>query len=296
MAEKKFLPIDAKRSTNTSLLIACTILALTSLRLIHLEADTPTDIGTESMGTYVDEGYKTLDPRNLVLFGSTKWHPDDDFRGYMEPRFRFTGPGQHWSPLTQWTYYLAFRILGPQLSSVRIATIAFFALFLTGYAYSTARHYPPGVFLLGMALLGLQSSLFFYSRIALFVVPVIVCVYWVLFILRRLKTASPYRALGLIFISTIILSFGVKLSAPIYFTPILLGFVWARWIAQERPKSKSAEISLVTASLFFLGLLAFFTRNIWWGRFDPSGVLENTLLNPLLNGAALWVTKSAIRE
>ena len=277
-----------RRWRNRSLVfIASAILALISLRLINLEADTPAGISITGMGTYVDEGYKTLNPRNLAVFGSVRWHPEDDFSGWMEPRLEYSR--HHWSPLTQWPYYLAFRLLGPRLSSARIATVVLSALLLLGYAYATAREYSTGLFFVGMILLGLHSTLFFYSRLALFVMPVVACVYWLLFLLRRFERSPPYFAPALILVFAVVSTFGVRASAPIYFAPIVLGFVAASWISRKEWTSREIWW-LGLGSLVILGLLAVPTRSLWLGEHQVSAVPARTLLNPLLNGSALWVT------
>lgn len=51
--------------------------ALALLRLVHLTADTPYGLTEPTAGIYVDEGYKTLSPRNLILYGRTHWNDAD---------------------------------------------------------------------------------------------------------------------------------------------------------------------------------------------------------------------------
>ena len=95
--------MDADFLTRGSSRIALTVglaVGLALLRLIHLGADTPSEF-SRSAGPYVDEGYKTLSPRNLVLFGTTHWNSEDTYRGWMKD-----------SPITQWSYYASFRLFG----------------------------------------------------------------------------------------------------------------------------------------------------------------------------------------
>ncbi|MCP4005219.1 MAG: hypothetical protein GY725_13595 [bacterium] len=72
----------------------------------------------------------------------------------------------------------------------------------------------------------------------------------------------------------------------LYHTDHIWFFV-AHRIGQGSPKS--TEVWLGMGFLVILGLLAFFTRGIWQEKLVYSEVLANSLLNPLLNGAALWV-------
>ena len=89
------------------------VLGLLALRLVHLGADTPVLITLpDDVGLYVDEGYKTMGPRNMVLFGADSWHPADDYTSWV------------WrSPLTQWSYFAAFRVSSPDLESARVVTV-----------------------------------------------------------------------------------------------------------------------------------------------------------------------------
>lgn len=66
-------------------------MAAITLRLTHIDADTPAGLSW-SAGLYVDEGYKTLSPRNLLLLGNTHWHEADTYPGWMKS-----------SPVTQWS-------------------------------------------------------------------------------------------------------------------------------------------------------------------------------------------------
>src|SRR5512132_2766522 len=75
-------------------LIPGLLFLLCGLRFLDLGADTPIWAKSYSMGDYVDEGYKTLSARNLVLFGQTHWHPLDNYPGWMKA-----------SPVTNWSYY-----------------------------------------------------------------------------------------------------------------------------------------------------------------------------------------------
>ncbi len=280
------LQLGGRRSAPApAAVMVAALLALAALRLIHLEADAPEGLDLEgSVGTYVDEGYKTLEPRNLALFGSIRWHPDDQFRGWMEPRLEYSR--HHWSPLTQWPLYLAFEAFGPRLGSARGVSFALFLLLLVGYVYAVARDFSRPLFFSGLALLSLHTGLFFYSRAALFVMPVAVCVYWLLFLLRRLDPgAGQYRAPALILAFAVVSTFGVRAAAPLYLAPIILGWLAARWLADGQRWGIGYGLGI----LGFLALLAFLTRAIWWGHLDFSELLAQTFLGPSLVTSTLWV-------
>ena len=123
-------------STGSRLIaVALVILALCMLRFVHLGADTPPGASPTGVGLYVDEGYKTLSARRLVLFGATRWDEADRFSGWMEE-----------SPLTQWSFYAGFQLLGANVESARVVTILYFALFLAGYAWAFWHRYSGAVF------------------------------------------------------------------------------------------------------------------------------------------------------
>jgi hypothetical protein len=86
--------------------------------LYLINADTPVNFGAVTFdgGAYCDEGYKTLDARNWILYGSIKWTDTDEYPGWLND-----------SPLTVWLNYLAFKYFGVSLFSARLVSL-FFAL------------------------------------------------------------------------------------------------------------------------------------------------------------------------
>ncbi len=127
----------AKRLSIAGFLI---VMALIALRLVHLGADPPDSLWTQSLGPFVDEGYKTLDARNLALFGQTHWNDQDDYPGWL-PR----------SPITQVSFLAAFRILGQEIVSARVVTVLWFLLILLIYLWAISDSYGPWITLLGLA-------------------------------------------------------------------------------------------------------------------------------------------------
>ena len=261
------------------LLIALILGAACGLRLIHLSADTPlemakaTEGGSLSVGIFVDEGYKTLSARNLFLYGTAKWHPDDSFPGWMEQ-----------SPLTQWAYYLSFHIFGLNLSSARLVTIAWFFVFLLGYVFATARDYSTGLLVAGLLLLGLMHSFFFFSRVALFVVPIAVCVYGLLFLLRRQAIAShPATAMAVGGIAAAA-TLGIKASSLLYFFPVVLA-VGLVWCCGSGGRPRWTTVALGLGVLLVMGMVLWVTRPLWSSQvahaFSEDSVAPRILLNRL---------------
>lgn len=197
------------------LLIITAIIAVTILRFIHLDADTPAGVSS-NVGLYVDEGYKTLSARNMALFGKERWHHEDDYSGWLKH-----------SPFTQWPYYFAFSAFGVNIQSARSVSIIFFLITLCFYAYVMSRRYDPKLLIAGIFLLGLQNTIFFFSRVALFELPLIMFTYCLLFLLIR--SSNCHIAIQLAFIVTTMFFsfFFVKASGVVYMLPVFVGTLTA---------------------------------------------------------------------
>lgn len=209
-----------RKKHDTSFFIA--ILFLCLLHTIHLGADTPG--GREyDIGLYVDEGYKTLSPRNLVLFGNEHWNECDNYPGWMRE-----------SPLTQWGYFLAFTIFGANIQSARSVTIVCYFLFLCGFAYSFKNTYSPKLIYHGLLLFGLQNEIFFQSRVALIEFPIILFTYVMLFILKNMDGMTK-GAVKFYFVSSVLLTsyFLIKKTAFIYLTPVLVSTTILFFVKKE---------------------------------------------------------------
>src|SRR5205823_2387512 len=73
-----------KRSAVSGCLAMLAILGMALIRTVNLGSDAPKGLPAEQdYGIYVDEGYKTLSVRNMVVFGATRWHPGDDYHGWL---------------------------------------------------------------------------------------------------------------------------------------------------------------------------------------------------------------------
>ena len=260
------------------------VLGLLSLRLVHLGADTPVLITLpEDVGLFVDEGYKTLGPRNLILFGSDSWHPADNYPSWI-PR----------SPLTQWSYYAAFRVSAPDLESARVVTIVYFGLFLLGYVWAMRTRLPWHVFIGGLLAFGLESMLFFYSRVALFEMPLITFLYGLLFYFARMDERRLLLPLVLTAACGAFLAIAIKMSAVFYVIPLGIAAL-IHLLLQTRSGPYRRLVRTVVLGIT-VAVLIFFVANYDWidarfiqhnidqssHPFSIAGAFYRTLLMPLI--------------
>lgn len=233
----------------TTIFLLCTLIVL---RFIHLDADTPLGISA-GIGAYVDEGYKTLASRNLFQFGSPHWNQADDYPTWINK-----------SPLTQWSYYGAFRILGEDVVNARVVTIFYFCLFLLGYVWAQFNRYPKELFFAGLVALGLDSALFFYSRIALFEIPLITFFYFLIFTFARKEKSTMVIDFGWILLVGAFLTFAIKKSAMLYLLPVLFGAV-LYYLSSGKIQRQKYRYSWIFWTIVVIGvaILAYLTSDIW---------------------------------
>lgn len=267
-----------KTSTHSShkkslLVLVFIIIAIgISLRAIHIDADTPNGLSW-SAGLYVDEGYKTLSPRNLVLFGKTHWHPADTYAGWMP-----------YSPVTQWPIYAAFKTFGANISSARLSPIAFFSLLTLLFVYFTGRRYDTKLYIAGVILFVSDMSLFTYSRVALFEIPLAFFLYSLIIplsLFNQARQSSIYPTIWLI-AGGIAISALVKSSALVYVGPALIA-VFALYMSHKAHLSRRQTILLLAAfTTAVVGLLTM-TYGTWGDRLgvSPLAYLYKIIENPL---------------
>lgn len=243
--------------------------ALALLRLVHLTADTPYGLTEPTAGIYVDEGYKTLSPRNLILYGRTHWNDADSYRGWLEV-----------SPLTQWSFFLGFRLFGTDIASARLVIVAYFTLLLCGYAWAMAGRYHTALLLAGLFALGLESTLFFFSRVALFETPQLVIMYLLLFLFSRLRGGTGIAAVALAVAVTLVLTFTIKQSALLVMGPVMA----ATAVCAARRTFDARTLWMVAAVLAVVSLVVLaWTQPSWSPRMQlaPLGILERLMDIPL---------------
>jgi len=253
--------------------LAALMLGACALRLIHLEADLPAWISPWSMGEYVDEGYKTLSPRNLHLFGSVRWHPLDDYPGWFGI-----------SPILSWSYYATFELFGATLALARCVTIAYFLSFLALYGWGASRRYGGVLTATGLLFLALDGGLFFYSRTALIEVPLATLMYAPLFYFARSERVSPWKSFAIALLCAPIVVFGVKLSAAIYLAPVLASLlIRSLWLTRPVRYAWLLIAGVMVASA--LGLLLSQVEALpWLDRvdFSVSGYFFRIFSSPLV--------------
>ncbi len=267
------------------------VLGLLLLRFVHLGADTPVLITLpDDVGLYVDEGYKTMGPRNFVLFGADNWHPADDY-----------GSWRGASRLTQWSYYAAFRGLAPDLQSARVVTVFYFGLFLLAYVWAMGMRLRCPAFVFGLLALGLESTLFFYSRVALFELPLIAFSYGLLFYFARMESHRVVLPMALTAAFGAIVAMTIKVSAVFYVIPIAVAVV-IHLLVQTRSGPNRRLVrgvvlgTAVAALISFVATYdwihaAFIQRNIDQSShpFSTAGTLYRALTMPLMRASPFAV-------
>ena len=262
---------DTARTTGTTVLWVAVIAVLVCLavRTININAD-PVTWNPET-GYHIDEGFKTLSPRNLATFGATHWDPQDQYSGWMRT-----------SPATQWPYYIAFKLLGPQLGSARLVTLLYTAFMMLTAVWFLWRRLPAAAVLTGMAMLLADPGLFIYSRSALFETSIAVWLYVALFAAASLPRDRDILAAGILLVVAIAATICLKQSALLYFAPPLLACLGLYATRHMRITRTLVLISGVAAAVF--AAVLFKTRGIWVHKLGleellvyPQSVFLNTL-------------------
>ncbi|MBU1191184.1 MAG: hypothetical protein KKE76_05660 [Gammaproteobacteria bacterium] len=234
------------------ILIGLLVLGLLSLRFVHLDADTPVLITLpDDVGLYVDEGYKTLDARNLAQFGTIKWNSADNYPGWMSR-----------SPLTQWSYYAGFQMSAPDLVSARVVTVLYFGLFLMIYIWAMHMRLHWSVLIGGLLAFGLESTLFFYSRVALFEIPLITFLYGLLFYFARIDARRLALPLVLTLVCGAFVAITIKMSAVFYVIPIMIAAV-IHLLLQTKSGPQRRQIRAVVMGITVAVLVLFIAMYDW---------------------------------
>lgn len=135
---------------------ALLVLLFTGMRAVHINADAPQDL-TISAATFTDEGFKTYDPRNIVLYGDIKWTPEDEYQGWAAQ-----------SPLATIPYLWIFRHFGVSYASIRLLSVAYAALTMMLFFLFLLRSYDRPTALVGLVLFGTNYFTAMYNRLGLF--------------------------------------------------------------------------------------------------------------------------------
>jgi 4-amino-4-deoxy-L-arabinose transferase-like glycosyltransferase len=132
------------------------IIFFTLMRLIHINADAPQDL-TMSAASYTDEGFKTYDARNMVLFGDWKWTPEDEYEGWNIK-----------SPLTVLPHVWVFKHFGVSYASIRILSVLYAAATMALIFIFLARNYDRLTALTGLVLFGINYFAAMFNRLGMY--------------------------------------------------------------------------------------------------------------------------------
>lgn len=253
-------------------LVLALLVAGVALRGVHLGADPLATFIPGDTGYQIDEGYKTLSPRNLALFGTTHWNEHDRYPGWMRG-----------SPITQWAYYASFSLFGVDRVSARLISVASFALLvLLAVAFFRGR-YGPLPALVGVLLLVSDQALFHFSRVAVFELPLSLVVYGGIFMAALVPRERAYLAPLVLLVVTGIAAMGVKFSGLLYMLPPVLAL-----LAVELPRGFRAQLTplarLAVAAVVGALLVILYVRSSAWhfriNLLEPLRQPEKLLLHP----------------
>ncbi len=135
---------------------AMCIILFTLMRLVHINADGPQDL-TMSAATYTDEGFKTYDSRNMVLFGDWKWTPEDEYEGWNTK-----------SPLTVLPHTWIFRHFGASYASIRFLSVLYASATMVLLFLFLARNYDRLTALAGLILFGTNYFAAMFNRLGMY--------------------------------------------------------------------------------------------------------------------------------
>lgn len=279
-----------------ALLFGLAVLLVTFLliRTFRLGADPDYSWLPQDVGYLIDEGFKTLEPRNLLLFDQRQWNEFDQYSGWMEA-----------SPITQWPFYFSFKWFGLDRTSARWVNVTFFGLLLVGATLYFIRRYDVLGALLGTTLIGLDVALFQFSRIAIFEIAVCLFVYAaVLGAAAFWENNRRILALNLAAVLGTVGVFGVKLSVLFYLSPAIAALAAVLIFERMRERGfflrpvnlEATTIVLVLAAALYL---IYATRHQWGTRVDlsrwvtdPDDILFNPMhqLSPLALAVSLIAT------
>ncbi len=204
-----------------------------------------------------------------MLFGQTHWNDQDDYPGWM-PR----------SPITQLSFLAAFRVLGQEIENARLVTILWFLLLLLTAFWAISDSDTPGAVYLGLALIGTNLTLFAFSRLAIFEIPIALIVMISVLTLKKLPQHRPFLSLAALLLCLFVGAFGVKPSVLLYFLP-LIGAVGLFYLV--RLPKQSHRLGILTFSAFVLGGLLIFFNDSWMPRldFDASRIVREFFASPI---------------
>ncbi|MBN2160421.1 MAG: hypothetical protein JW807_13590 [Spirochaetes bacterium] len=234
------------------------VILFTGMRLAHINADAPQDLSI-SAAAYTDEGFKTYDARNRVLFGDWKWTPEDQYGGWLST-----------SPLTVLPYTWIFSRFGVSYASIRVLSVAYAAVTMILLFLFLARTYDRLTALIGLVLFGSNYFTAMYNRLGLYEGHLICFVMIALFGFaealrpRREARGAARAAARVLFLAVGIFGlaggFFIKRNLLVIFpavTPALVLYFFARRGWSERSLNRIL-VALIAAFALFYGIFAHF--------------------------------------
>jgi hypothetical protein len=244
------------------------VLTAIGARLLNLDADPPGWYIPHDVGLQIDEGYKTLDARNRIVFGDTHWNANDDYPGWSKG-----------SPFTQQSYYLAFKAWGLELASARLVSVILFGAFILLVAAVTTHFWGAGAALLATFMIAIDPALFSFSRVALFEMDLIVFTFIGFFLLMLVKPHQHVLAISILAVFGLMAGLAVKMSGLVYVAPacaiIALAFVLDERFARFRTRKSLVIVSLLALTLL---MVLFLARGIWVRR--VAGGISEIIAHP----------------
>jgi hypothetical protein len=256
------------------------------LRVYSLESDPP-DYLSWSAAIYVDEGYKALDARNTIKYGSNHWTPYDEYRGHRYTS-RFIYDIQLW----------IFETFGLSIRNLRYFNIAMSIGIIACVLVTLAFIFPKRmIFMMGLAM-SINVVFLFQSRIALYEFPMLlagVLLLPAIFIFYnqhnfRSKTARAAYFVFLLALLIAVTSVGSQMKGNffIYMVSILLAFFFSALLPfyRKRPHiPRFLELRSIFIYMIAGILLATFVLYAFQG---PLGIRIRYLANPLMLLAKVW--------
>ena len=179
-------------------------------QLIYINADTPISFSGDA-GLYCDEGYKTLDARNLVLFGKAHWTEMDEYSGWIKG-----------SPITVYFNFLLFKLFGVSLGVARLGNLLFALGSLLLFYLILKKIYDQQSAFWGVILCAVNQIYFFYSRVALLEFKmmffILFGIYFMLFVKQNYLFIAPT-------IICWIAAYYCKFSVTIFYISVFFYFI-----------------------------------------------------------------------
>ncbi len=269
----------------TIIIVSIALFSL-ALRVYSLESDPP-DYLSWSAAIYIDEGYKALDARNILKYGSPRWSEHDRYRGHRDE-----------SPVIHAVQLWIFKTCGIKIVNLRYFNIAIsvgiiaLTLFVLSFFFNKRT-----VFMLGIAM-ALNVILLFHSRIALYELPMVfLCVLLfppMFFYLNRQSQIDRAGRILFIFamalMAALVTWLGVRIkgSFVIYMGTVIAAFVFAAVLPYYKSRARYPRI-LDPKNVFLAAiggiLLSSFVLYVWQANL---GFQVRYLGNPLILLGKIW--------